>query len=420
MNSFQLAWLNLSRKALPSLMALFAIAISVGCGGILLRLFTLSSARFAELAPGGDAVVGPKSSGIDIILGALNLEGAYPDFIPVNLYQSLKHMEKVAFEDGAASEPTYVNAVIPFLYFGKVQTFRVIGTDEGFIHRPVEKDNPKLSDGQWFQAPGEVVIGARVRDTLRLKIGDSLQVTPWTTQTATEKNIDPFPMKIAGILASQSSSIDRGIYANFKDGQEIIGLWQRQQSPSLQEASIWKSNVLNYFLVYLKPGGMEKLSNVINKRTVAQVVQVQDEVEKLHQLTGTGRKLGVFMTGLILMLSWLAVAAMMITRFDAMQMQIAVLRALGYSRHALRNWLIWEGLILGVGASLIGALFDAVVFPWVRGELGPSLPAESIVASSLLNSAPIWICTVIATVFAVFMPLAMIYRKDVHRSLKGM
>ena len=417
MDAFRLAWLHLSRKLVPTLMVVTCLAISIGCSGILLRLYNLSSSRFSALAPGGDAIVGAKASSISILLGSLNLEGEYPGYVPYNLFESLRRMQTVAFEDNAVSKPVYIDAVIPVLYFAHVGEFRVLGTDESFMHRPKATDNPLLESGTWFQKPGEVIIGHEVARRLSAHVGSVLAAHPWTAGIRVDAKEEEFPLTVAGIFASQETSNDRAIFASTVDAQEVIAIGQRRHPGANGADGIWGNHVLNYFLVYLKPGGMEKLIQLVDQRTVAQVVPVVKETAALRELTGTGRQLGLFMTGLILALSWLAVASMMLTRFDAMYLQIAVLRAIGYSKGSIRNWLIWEGVLLGASACAIGAGFDGLVFPWIRAQLGSSLPLE--IASPIYMSSPVWICAFGATILAVFLPLFMIFRRDVHGALRG-
>ena len=110
--------------------------MSVACGGILLRLYQLSESRFSSLGRGGDAVVGAKAGGIEILLGSLNGEGAFPGFLPYKLFESLRAQQKVQFEDGQTSQPNYIRAIIPFVYFAHYNGARVVGTDEVFFKRP--------------------------------------------------------------------------------------------------------------------------------------------------------------------------------------------------------------------------------------------------------------------------------------------
>ncbi|MEN0057611.1 MAG: hypothetical protein AAGB31_02155, partial [Bdellovibrio sp.] len=137
MNPLRLAFLNLSRRKVSTVIALISIALAVACSGVLLRLNELAESRFETLARGGDALVGAKSGGLDILLGALNGEGDYPGYLPYKLYESLKAEQTVFFEDGSHSKPSYIRSVIPFLYFARYADLRIVATDFSFVERPV-------------------------------------------------------------------------------------------------------------------------------------------------------------------------------------------------------------------------------------------------------------------------------------------
>ena len=133
MSPFRLAFHHLWRRKISTLIALIGIFVAIATAGILLRVMLLSQSRFASLARTGDAIVGAKSSDLSLLLGALNLEGEYPDFVPAVLYQSLAAHESVHFEDGANSQGSAIETIIPFVIFAKVQNFRVIATDKIFV-----------------------------------------------------------------------------------------------------------------------------------------------------------------------------------------------------------------------------------------------------------------------------------------------
>jgi putative ABC transport system permease protein len=411
MSLFRLAFLNLWRRKTPTLIALLSIGISVACGGILLRLYLLSNSRFASLGKGGDALVGAKAGGIEILLGALNLEGPYPGFIPAKLYFSLKDRKSVGFEDGYKSQPSYVQSVIPFLYFGKYRNYRVIGTDESFLHRPIAEDSLTLARGNWFTGNEEIVVGSEVAARERIQVGDKLIVDRWTGNDPTSAS--PLTFTVSGVLSPTDSVWDRALYGDLNQAQKVLS------ESDLAGRSIWKSEVLHYFLIYVSPEGLPALESLINRRTVAQVVSVPAQIESLERLTGTGRQLGLWITALIVLLAGLGVASMMATRFDAMAIQLAVLRALGYERKQIAAWLIWEGKLLGWSACLLGGILDAALFPWLRGLLGATLPPPPLVDSFLWQSWPVWGMAILATILAVVLPVIRIYGQDVHSSLRG-
>lgn len=107
----------------------------------------------------------------------------------------------------------------------------------------------------------------------------------------------------------------------------------------------------------------------------------------------------------------------MVARFDAMSVQLAILRAIGYDRSLIARWLLWEGLIVGGIACVIGAIVDLTVFPWVRSLSGLDLP--EYVASPVLQSAMVWLGAIGVTIAAVAVPILRLYRQDVNASLKA-
>lgn len=405
MTSFRLALLNITRRKTPSAIAIVSIALSVACGGILLRLNLVAESRFARLGRGFDAVVGAKAGGIDILLGALGGEGPEPGFLPYKLFESLRSEQTVRFEDGVQTRPSFLKTVSPFLFFAETKNGRVAGTDETFV----AATGLKLAEGRWAGGPDEVVLGSLAAEMNPARVGDSIEVTVRAGSRSTGRKIT---LKIVGIFSPTASAWDSLTYSNVETAQRALG------SVDLTDVSIWGPNVLNYFLIHLNPGGFEGLSSLINRRTVGQAILVSEQKERLANLSGTGAEIGVLVTGLVLILGALAVTSMLLTRFEAMSTQIAVLRAIGYHRSQIARWLLWEGLLFGIAACCLGLILDFALFPVVRSLLGEALPSPEIVPSSIFQSAPIWVIAILSTTASVFLPLYRIYRQNIHFSLR--
>lgn len=410
MSPFKLAFLSLTRRKIPSFIALVSIALSVAGSGVLLRMYELSGSRFATMGDGGDAIVGAKAGGIEILLNSLNAEGRYPDLMPYNLFKSMRAQQNVRFEDGTVSEPNYIRQVIPVLFFATHNGFRVMGTDSTFFNRPSVAHALTLRAGRLAQADGEIVVGASIAEREALTLGSDFVAKTWF---GNDNDGSPLPFKVVGILNSTSKVWDTMAFATVEQAQSAFAF------AGNLDASIWGNQVLNYFFVYLQPSGGDALRKLINGRTVGQVAFVQEEKQKLLDLTGAGKSLGLLIAAFIIGLGGLCVAGMLITRFEAMALQIAVLRAIGYGRRTLAAWLISEGLLLGVVACAIGALLDAAAFPIFRHMLGSALPAADIVDVSIWRSAPVWAAAILSTMLAVFVPLVRFYRQDVHMSLRS-
>jgi putative ABC transport system permease protein len=411
MTPFKLAILNLTRRKLPTYIALISIAISVASSGILLRSYILSSSRFSTLAEGWDAIAGAKSSGTGILLNTLNLEGNYPEFVPYNLFESLRREQEASIDAPTPYSNTSLRQVTPFLYFGKYNNYKVIGTDATIFQRNDPAYHMTIKEGRWAENPSEVVLGSKIADKENLNINDDLMIEPWIGNEPT--NLPQIRTKISGIIRETNSAWDYAIFSNIETAKNVLHMSDTTQ------LSIWGAQVLNYFLVNLRPEGYKPFQDLINSRTVAQVVFVEEEKAVLEDLTSTGKNLGIIIIIFILVLGGLCVASMMVTRFDAMSFQLAVLRAIGYEKSELRNWLLWEGILLGITASFIGAVFDFIFFPIIKNMLGSSLPSTEFISSPLYYSSPVWIIAIVSTIIAVWIPLLKIYRQDIHNALRG-
>ncbi|MDD5361287.1 MAG: FtsX-like permease family protein [Ignavibacteria bacterium] len=412
MTPLKLAILNLSRRKLTTVFAIISISVSVACSGLLLRSYLLSSSRFNTLGDGGDAIVGAKNSGIEILLGCLNAEGSFPDFIPYVLFESLR---KEQAEPGTYAS-TRIKSVIPFLYFAKYKNYRVAGTDESFVKRPPPSPDINLAQGNWAVNEGEIVIGYSVAQKENLKIDDEISVNPWLSKKdSTADKYPPVKMKVTGIFDRTNTAWDFELFSNVKQAQNVY-----RTNIDSARISIWGPNILHYYLVYLDYGGKTPFVDLINKRTIAQVVFVTDETKKLRELLSTGKNLGIFITSMIILLGGLVVSVLMITRFDAMKIQLAVLRAIGYRKKEIAQWLLWEGILLGISACIFGALLDIAMFPLLKGAVGIGLPETAFAATSIFQSLPIWLITIVATCIAAFIPFIIFNRLDIHRSLKGL
>jgi putative ABC transport system permease protein len=410
MTALHLALLDLIRKKSSTFIAVISISICVACGGLLLKLTILSGARFATLVKGPEVVIGAKAGGIEILLGSLNLEGPYPDFIPEQLYHSLR--QKIQFEDGSVYDPSVVRGIVPIVIFGRYHKYRVIGTDQEFFSQPPSEDTPVMLRGEWFGSGEEVVVGSETARMESVDVGDILKVTSWTSQREGHSSV--IRLKVVGIFTAGASSWNRACFSSMAEADRVFN-----SSISTSDSSS-RIDPLHYLLAYIRPGGYRSIAALINRRSVAELISVPEQKMKLEELTGTGIQLGLLMAVLILLLSALSVAGVMISRFEAMKTQIAVLRALGFNKSEIAKWLLWEGVILGLTSCALGALLDILLFPLFRSLLGSALPSEEIVPSHFYFSAPFWVATILGTTLAVLVPFFQMARQDPHSSLKGL
>jgi len=429
MSPLRLAILNLLRRRFTSLIALAALALPVAAGGTLHRIHHLADARFNTLDDQPSIVIGAKAGELDILLNSLNGEGDFPDYFTYNLYDGIKTRYVASYQPDADDNSQYwppqerehhlserrevLAHAFGVLIFGKLGDARVLGTTESFWDRPQHLTKPNFRAGRPPQRLNEIAIGAHLAEKDDWQIGDRISIDPWVSNDdALNTQLPKINATVTGILEVTGKFWDNLGYTSID--QAKMGIAMAQPYNILHP--VWQQNVLHYIIAYDQENAFPIVSQLINNATVAQAISVPAQLERLFQLTGTRQQVGLLISLLALSLGTLAVIGIMVTRFDLMRSQLNVLRAIGYRRGELSSWLLWEGVLLGLAAVVIGATLDFALFTPVRIMTG--IITDQSITIPLWYSAPVWLCALAASVFATLIPLWRVFRQSVHHGLR--
>ncbi len=406
MNPIHLALLNLRRHPGNTLIGLLAIGLAVGIGGLLLRLHHVGADRFGNMVRSGDAIVGAKSGELDILLNAMNLEGDYPDFFTSRLYWSLQNRHRLEFMEN----PDYVTGLVPIVYCAKYRGARVIGTNDDFLRQPGLAVS--FDQGAWVGQDRNIVLGANVARQHNLRVGDKISVDPWTGSAPGASSIFTYEFTVSGILQPLDNRWDGALFIGMAQARTIL------ERSHVAINSPWGSDVLHYVIVHLKPGGYPGLRNLINQMTITQAVSVPQAMDELQRLTGGSRTLALAAMFLALILGSLCVAGLFGGRFEVLSGELAILRALGYSRGETSARLLWEAILLGGAACLLGAVLDFSFFGLFQQWMTANLSGPAIPYIPAWRSYPVWLLAMGATVISASLPLYRLYRQDAHNTLR--
>jgi putative ABC transport system permease protein len=404
MKPSDLAFLSLSRRPVSSLLAVASLGFALGLGGWLLNLHSSVFASIEVREPGVDAVLGPKSNGLSILLDSVHLAGGNTECLDYFLINTL------------AKEVT-PEMLIPLAVFADWRGFPVVGTEDSFIHRPEKSAPPKLASGRWYNLTvPEVVVGSEVAQRSGLEVGQTLVATAVYSGTEGQP-VWVKPMTVVGVLAESGLPRDRGIYCDIRHA------WECQSGAILAGSlpMVKRGRGVTCFLLGLdpkRPESLDLLEEVVHVGTAAQVILVEEEISGLRSLLGQGRQALAGITVLLVLLA-IAIASLLFNeRFETVKKELGVLRALGYSRGQVARALFWEGFfvaVLGICGGMIleriGALATPLLWnpPWL---LHPSWPNNVLLA--------LWGASLIGSAAACLPVLIRLYRWDGHDALKGM
>ena len=411
MTPFRMAALHLHRQRGQTLIIIVSLTLALWCASLLVNLATQSGQRYEKLPHGVDAIVGAKSGGVEILLGALEGPAPAPEdltshlnslramdqqaLLPANLFETLKRGADIHFEDGVVvSSQSFTKVTTPLMYFGFAGPFSVLATDETikeflttssdekFPTLQLETEESGLTTQAWVGWQAAERLGLKNQETFKVKLADQSLIT----------------FKVGKIIPRQNNNWDQKILVPLEAAQK----W-RSSAGWLHP--VWKDKVLNFILIKWqlqpKPESIQGLQSLINDRTVSQLIFVDSEIEKLKSWTGTAQGVGASIVILILALAGVAIAGIWLIRADHLRVSVATLRAIGYSQSFLRNWLFSEALILGAISGLwaLALNFVSIQFilrelpnPWFQFDSNPQffILIEGMALSLLASALPFW------------------------------
>ena len=400
--SFSLAWLQIVRFPLTSLIVIAAIAVSVMTAGLLLRFDLLSKSRFDTLADVGNSVLAAKAGAIEILLGAGHLESDEPDVMPENLYLTTKGGYPITFEDGVTINNSAPSWIAPLLICCHFQKMKVLGTDNLFFQRRPGHEM-KFSDGGQFQNPDDLVVGTIFAERHQLHVGDKINID---TSDGPQVSV-----RVSGILAPTKTVWDLAGFVPLPLAQSTMTQVASHHS--------WKTHILHYALMDLEPNQFPGYERLIRERTVSELIFVDTARSRLQDITQMGEYFGFGVTILILFLATITALGILLTRFEYLQVQTAIFQALGWSPREISLWLIFQGVLLAGIGTLIGIGLDGVLFELIRPLMGSAFPDGRLVQIPLWSSWPVWFGVNLSVVFSLVIPVLRTKKVDVASVLRG-
>lgn len=258
-------------------------------------------------------------------------------------------------------------------------------------------------EGEWFENPGEILIGKGVAATYRLRVGDYVTVT-WTPEEQTEgEELTADNMKdyrVAGILDTGGSE-EEYIFMSREDLSElttpetVLDVCELSVSATAEELTSYADAV-------------EKIAPSINASLVKRVTQSETTVlAKLQALV-------LLVTIIVLALTMICVATTMTAVVTERRKEIGLRKALGASDRSIIREFMGEGLLLGG----IGGIFGAILGFLFAQAVSVSVFNSSISFRFLLLPITILV-SVLVTGIACLLPIRSATNIDPALVLKG-
>jgi putative ABC transport system permease protein len=441
MNLFNLSWKNIKIKPLSTLLSLVLFGLGVGIITILMLLNQQLQEKFEDNLAGIDMVVGAKGSPLQLILSSIY----HVDYPTGNI--SLREAELLE------KHPQFkhmIERTIPMGLGDSYKGFRVVGTE----HSYAELYKGEVATGKLWEKDLEVTLGAKVAQTLGLKVGDTFASSHGFMDD--EHQHDENPMKVVSILKKSNSVLDQLILTNINtirlvhvkpemefdedefDEEDLVDTHENHDNEAEHhhdhsehdheahdhektEQVIDKDDPmqgLTSVLVFFKtPMAHVMIPNFINQNTKMQTAVPAFETNRLYEMMGVGTDALEVLAYVIIFISGLSVFISLFNSLKDRKYELALMRVMGGSRLKLFFLIVLEGLVIAFLGYVIGWFLSHFGMQLFSGMAEDSYQYSFDGWRFMFEEIYIFIGALAIGILAAIIPALMVYKSDISNTL---
>lgn len=385
----RLAIAYLRDRPLTTALNVLLLTISVAMLVLLLQLGNQAGERFERDARGVDLVVGAKGSPLQLILSSVFHIDQPTGNVP---YSSLALLRR---------DPAVARAV-PLALGDNFEGFRIVGTDESFA----DLYGTKIAQGERFDAPLEVVLGASVAAKTGAGLGQKFVGSHGLQEDeGGAQGHDHAPFETVGILEPTGTVVDRLILTSVEtvwdvhgiehdhhdedhhddahhdedhdedthdedahnedghddhegEGHEHDEIDDQLEAPQILQAqgSGLEQELTALLVTYRNASGAIRIPALINRQTEMQSAVPATETARLLSLLGASLDGIRVFAWLLAITGGLAIFVALLNMARTREGDLALLRVMGASRVQVFATVIMEGVITAAMGAILGWL----------------------------------------------------------------
>jgi len=412
-----LALASMRARLFPIILVILALTSSMALLLAVDRIKVATQNGFNQSLSGVDLVLGPRSSGIELML-----------YTVFHLGKPTNNITTETFND-IAQDPR-IKWAVPIALGDSHRGYRVISTtDEYFERIKFAGDQPlQFREGSAFKELNDVVIGSAVANALGYTIGTSMFVTHGSGSLG--ELHDDFAFQVSGVLAPTGTPTDQAIFVSL-EGYELIHLgWTNgSQAISLKNIDVqqipkerlYPQTITAAYLGLTSKLGLFQVARSINEYSEEAVSAIIPGVAltELWSIVGSVDSVFKLLNWLIIGISIIAMMTMTMTALESRTREMTILRALGATPLHLSSMILAE-IVLISSFSVLVAIGLVRVLTWVSVDLlseWAGIRIELIWITT--NELAIQGLIVLAGLIASLIPAAMIYKHSLHRGFSN-
>jgi putative ABC transport system permease protein len=387
---------SLRQHALSTIVT--AISVALACGLLIAVWSVKEQARttFTQVDAGFDAVLGARSSKLQLVLNAIFHLEASPANISSNDVAEIQRHPGVAL-------------AVPIAMGDNFRGYRIVGTTTNLFtdgeYAPGRRH--RLTVGRWFEAGRqEAVVGSFAAARLGLKYGDKFQ--PFHGLNFAEEHEHEEEYVVVGILEPSNTPADRVLWIPLEGVQHMSG--------HAEESSSDVSAVLVRLRAPMVGQALDQIYNKKGERlTLAWPIGAT--MAELFSKIGWFDRILALVAALVALVSAGSILASIYNSMNERRRQIAILRALGARRSTVATVIVLEA----VAIAGIGSLLGLLIYAGILQTAGMILRQQTGVVLEVFAYQPVmwWapLGMIVLGALAGIVPALKAYRTDVASNL---
>lgn len=449
MNQFSIAWKSVRQRGLASALTALSVALGVMLMVVVLVISGAVNSAFNQRSIAYDLIVGPKGSGLQLVLSAVFRVQPAIENLPYLYYLDLKEDRRVV-------------SAVP-LAFGDVteeNSFPLIGTTSEYFENDYTPGRKFRIRGQRINGHFDSIIGSEVARRNEWDIGSQFRIRHGGAD-GTEIHNEMFT--VVAVLQQTGTPNDRTAFVNIEGFYAIEGHETPLNEVEERLTDFYASEPerLKFALDQIaeakaaiaeESGGADDghhhhLTPDAAKEVTAILVRTRPdspfdslnlkaELQEGYQAMAVNpiipiRKLMkdvlgnvknglLVLTGMIILVSGISIFVSIYNSMSDRRREIGIMRALGARRGSVFGIVLIESVILCVGGGVLGWLaghgLAIATAPWVTAQTGLLLDPWAIDYVTELTLFPILLAM---AVLVGFLPAMTAYRTEVADALTG-
>ena len=393
-----------------SLMASMVLLLSIE------RIQQGAEEGFNQSISGVDAIIGPRSSSIELVLYTVFHLGRPTNNITTKTVNDVKLRGDISW-------------LVPIALGDSHKGFRVVATEPNYFeHIKYANGQPLVfSKGVAFAELSETVLGSDVAEKLSYRVGSKIQITHGSVESIGSKH-DDFSFVVTGILNKTGTPIDQAIFLDlkgyellhlgWKSGKKIFNLDDINLSSLPEDALIPKTVTAAFiglkskltlfnFSKNIREYPKEAISAVIPGIALSELWSIVGLVDKGFQL----------LSWIIIAISLIAMVTLIIASLDNRKQEMTIYRANGASPKFLAMMVLCESLVIGLTAIVGAIILVTIVTYFATAQLNLALGISPSFKWISMGEITVFSFILLAGALSSLIPAVMVFRKNLHQTL---